>query len=117
MKEKILILSRDKLVEKLIRIFLGIIAVFLITIIFKWNKLPPQLPLFYSLPRGLEQLTFPYGIFIPFLFSIIFFFLNFFLAARIFENRKTAAYLLVISGTVVSFLFLIACLKIIFLVT
>lgn len=117
MKEKIKVLLKDKLAENLIRIFLGIIAVFLIAIIFKWNKLPPQLPLFYSLPRGVEQLTSPYGIFIPFLFSIIFFSLNFFLAAGIFETRKTAAYLLVISGTVVSFLFLIACLKIIFLVT
>jgi len=45
---------------------IGIILVFLLQ-----KKLPPEVPLFYGLPEGEEQLTNPQGLILPFIVSSI----------------------------------------------
>lgn len=46
-------------------------------VLFVRNRLPPELPLFYGLPRGEEQLTTKLGLIIPSLTSIAIILINF----------------------------------------
>lgn len=117
MKQKIRQLLKDKLIFQTTKIFIGLLAVYIIISIWKWKELPPQIPLFYSLPRSLEQLTNPLiFLLLPF-FSLVFFCINFIFAAFFYGEEKLASVLLVITGTIVSFLLLISFIKIIFLIT
>lgn len=109
----ITILLHDPPVKK-ITFFFGLVLVIYLTVgIYFWNKLQPQIPLYYSLPRGEEQLASPFSIlFLPF-FSIICFSINFLIAGIVFSREKVAAYVLIISGFSLSILLLIPFIKII----
>src|SRR3972149_8322483 len=54
--------------------------------VFKFNSLPPQIPLFYSKPVGEDQLTDTWFILILPLFMNLLFFLNKFLSRRYFKD-------------------------------
>jgi len=107
---------KDHLIIVLIRVFIALITVFLILSILKFNKLPSQLPLFYSLPKGEEQLGRPTLLISIPLFSILIFTLNFVLGSIWFTKDKIMTYILVVSADIFTLLFLITFIKIIFLV-
>lgn len=78
------------------------------------NHLPPQLPLFYGLPKGEEQLTSTFGLIIPSLTSIAIVLVNFGLAQILSDSYFRRILSLASIGSV--FLSTITTLKIIVLV-
>lgn len=109
-------LLKVKLVVYTLSIFFGTMVLFAATMFFTWSNLPPQLPLFYSLPRGLEQLGTPITLLVLPLLSIIIFITNFIISSVIFEREKLAAKFLTIAAATSSILLFITFVKIIFLV-
>lgn len=114
---KLSILLLNDLVKRLSKFFISIMLIFAAVLIWKWNSLPPQIPLFYSLPRGIETLGTKIQILTLPIYAIIFFITNLTLAALLFEKEKLTAEILVSAGTVMPFLLLITFLKIIFLIS
>ncbi|MBI3955423.1 hypothetical protein HY338_03185 [Candidatus Gottesmanbacteria bacterium] len=117
MKLKIKNLFQDKLVQKISKFFIIILGIFLIIIIWKWKSLPPELPLFYSLPRGNLQLGTPFLLLLIPVFSILVFVVNLILSALFYSEEILIAKLLTISGFVVTILFFITFIKIVFIVS
>lgn len=86
----------------------------IITILIARNLLPPEIPLFYGMPEGKEQLTSKISLTIPALSSIIFLSVNLILAFFLKDDftKKT----LVVAGLALSFFSTITILKIFSLV-
>lgn len=104
---------KDQIIRLMLKVYSVILLTFIIVGVWKWNILPPQLPLFYSLPRSADQLgTPPLLLMLP-VFSLISFISSFFLATVISEKEKLCSVLLVICSTVVSFLLLITFVQIV----
>lgn len=117
MKQKIVNILRDQNIRRGLWIFSGLMLLYAVILIWRWKKLPPELPLFYSLPRGNEQLGSPFNlILLPFL-SVLIFGLQFIMAVLIYPQEKLAAKLLISTALIMTFLLFIAFVKIIFLVT
>lgn len=114
---KIKQLFSETLVTRLTKTFGAAMLGFAVVGLWKWSSLPPQLPLFYSLPRSTEQLGTPVTLLLLPTLSLLFFIINFLIAAVIYNRKRLAAMLLVITATVVSFLLLVTYIKIVFLVT
>lgn len=108
---------KDKLISRFTKGFAISMAIFLTIGILKWQRLPPQIPLFYSLPRSPDQLTPSIFILILPILSIIFFAVNFAVAYHFYQKEKLASIILIATATIVSFLSLIAFIKIVFLIT
>jgi len=117
MKRAIIDLLSVKLVLHTLIIFSIVMGLFFAVFIFKWRTLPRQLPLFYSLPRGEDQLGSPEVLLILPLLSLVIFIMNFLIGATIYSSEKLAAKLLVIAGAVSTILFFITFVKIIFLIS
>ena len=83
---------------------------------FWWERLPPQVPLFYSRPWGADQLAVkPQIIFLPGLAFFIFF-LNIFSSARILSKEPILARILTGSSCILAFILILALFQIINLV-
>ncbi len=99
------------------KLLLPSIIIMLIAFIIKLNTLPPQIPLFYSLPWGESQLAETWMIFFIPLLMLLFIFLNNFIEKKLFfENdfiKKIFYYLNIL--IIISFTFIF--LKIILLVS
>lgn len=54
--------QEEKYFQKSLVATLFFLAVCLLFLLLFWQKLPPQIPLFYSLPWGIEQLGSPIGL-------------------------------------------------------
>lgn len=80
-----------------IRIFL-VIAVTILFVVFLQNFLPPQIPLFYGLPKGEEQLASTLSLLIPSLATLAIAVLNFSLALILEEDfiQKALVYTVII---------------------
>ncbi len=115
--EKIKLMLQNKLISRLIKYFLIILIGFTGIGIWKWRSLPPEIPLFYSLPRSYDQLAKSIFILLLPALSIVFFCINFLLASLFYEKERLASIFLMITSIVISFLLFIAFLKIIFLIT
>lgn len=89
----------------------------ILTIVFTWRRFPPELPLFYSLPWGKEQLTTPVGLFLLPLLSLSVFFLNLLLTFFITQQEKLIQKMLDTAAAVFSLLCLTTLIKIITLIT
>lgn len=87
-------------------LFLAISAIFLLVF---WRQLPPQIPLFYSLPWGIEQLGSPLGLLL-FPLSTLIAILLIFLTKKFLE--KELVLLLIVSFAEVLYAFM-ACLSLI----
>lgn len=111
------LIYRDNLLFKIIVLFIIIELIFLIVGIIKWNKLPVEIPLYYSLPRSDDQLVDMHKIIILPAFSFIFFIFDLIIAAILFQKEKIGSIIILLTGVSVSLLFLITYLKIIFLIT
>ncbi|MBM3283401.1 hypothetical protein FJY90_04060 [Candidatus Gottesmanbacteria bacterium] len=117
MKEKIKELIKEKIIKNSVSIFFILMILYVAILIWKWQQLPPQLPLFYSLPKSNEQLATPIQLLtLPF-FSLLFYVINFFAAAVLYPKEKLGSILLVITGTIVTGLLFYAFIQIVFLVS
>lgn len=117
MKQKLAHILKDKLIFSIVKIFLLVMLIYLVVSIWKWRELPPQLPLFYSVPRGTEQLGTPFLLLLLPLFSFLFFAGNLLLASLLYEKERLAAVILVTAGIITACLSLITFIKIVFLIT
>lgn len=117
MKLKIKTLFQDKMVLRISKLFILVLVIFLIIFIWKWKSLPPDLPLFYSLPRGNSQLGSPLLLLLLPGFSLLVFIINLVLSALFYSEENLIAKLLMITGFTVTMLFLITFIKIVFLIS
>lgn len=117
MKQNIKQLLEERLVSKMTKLFIAIFTLYILIGVWKGKELPPQIPLFYSLPRSSDQLSSPLLLSLLPSLSLAFFGIDFILASLLYPREKLASILLVSAGTVVSFLLLISFIKIIFLIT
>ncbi|MBI4990519.1 hypothetical protein HZB96_00315 [Candidatus Gottesmanbacteria bacterium] len=116
-KENLSEILNDDIVQKTVQIFLLMILIFIIVLAWKWKSLPPQIPLFYSLPRSADSLGSKIQILTLPVYSMIFFLLDLFIASLLYKKERLISVLLVISGCIITFLMLITFLKIVFLVS
>ena len=117
MKKKIKALLRDRLILYLVQFF-GIVMIFYISVLLiKWNMLPPQLPLYYSLPRSADQLGTPLLLLLLPILSVVFFVIHLGLSAYFYPKELLASRILMITSSVVALIFFIAFIKIILLIT
>ncbi len=85
----------------------------IILIIWFYNQLPPEIPIFFSRPWGEPWLSSPASIFILPLFSLLTLLLNYFLALYLYAKKVLLSELLVIFGFIVSLFSTISLLQII----
>ena len=117
MKQRFIHLLRDPFVSQMTKLFLVILLAYFFLGVWKWRNLPPELPLFYSIPRGKEQLGTPLLLLLLPFFSFLFFIGDLLWASFLHEKERLAACILVTIGTMISFLLLITFIKIVFLVS
>ena len=117
MKNNIAETLKDNLIIKTCQFFIISCFIFIAVLVWKWRIFPPELPLFYSLPRGSEQLGTPTELLILPALSIAVFILHFLIAVFLYNREKLAARLLIISAFVNSLTILLTFIKIVFLVS
>ena len=117
MSSKIKDLLQDSLNIKICQSFIIICFIYLAIIVWKWRTLPPELPLYYSFPRGAEQLGSPVEFLLLPLLTIAIFVVHFILAVSIYDWEKVGAKLLLISALVTSFALLFTFIRIVILIT
>lgn len=85
---------QDKPVKLAFSLYLGLLFLTLAFLLLIWRRLPLQLPLFYSLPWGEEQLGTPLMLLILPSSSLVIGIINFFLAAMFWKSQPLAAKIL-----------------------
>lgn len=110
-------LQQEKIANRVFFGFLFIMAFFIIFSIWRWPSLPPQLPLFYSLPKSPDQLGTSLQLMLLPFFSFAVFGINLLIASYIYPGEKLAALLLVCTAFTADILFLITFIKIVFLIS
>lgn len=116
-KDKINLFRQEKIIKITSQISLGLLLLALVFLAVFWQKLPPEIPLFYSLPWGEEQLGPPSFFLILFFSGFFLGIINFILGLIFFEKHPLAAKIMAFVTTAVSLLLMITVFKIIFLVT
>lgn len=99
-----------------LRIFTVLLAISFFVLGITFKKLPPLVPLYYSLPWGEEQLTKSYELFIIPISLIIIFFINAFVSIFLIKKDTFLIQLLIWSSCFTALIGLITLTKIIFLV-
>lgn len=117
MKQKFKIFWQDRFILTTARFYGLSVLIFAAILIWKWNHLPPELPLFYSLPRGEEQLGSMYSLLLIPGISLTIFVLHTFAGIWIFNEEKLAARILMSSALFISLILLVTFFKIVFLIT
>lgn len=116
-KDKLALFWQDKNHRVALRIFLLVLFFDLLVLAVKFRSLPPQLPLFYSLPWGEEELTSPvWLLFLP-LLTLLLGILNFSLAVFYVQRKPLLAKILVWLTIWLNFLLGFSLIKIIFLIS
>jgi hypothetical protein len=111
------LISKDQIIINQIRLFVFLLFLNFLILIWKWPLLPPQIPLFYSLPRSYEQLGNTILILIFPSIALIFFLINLTIATLIYQKEKLGAYLMITITTFNTLILFLCLLKIILLVT
>lgn len=117
LKDRFLRFSQEKSVRMASQISAGLLTSSLILLLLKWRDLPSEVPLFYSLPWGEEQIGQSSFLFFLPLSSLILGVINFPLALFSFDRHPLASKILVWITTSLTLLTTITLVKIIFLVT
>jgi len=117
LKDKFLIFSQEKEFRLTIQVAACLWGLSLIFLLLKWRGLPPQVPIFYSLPWGEEQLGNPIFLFLLPLSSLFFGILNYLLAIWSFRDYPLASKILIWLSVLITLLTTIALVKIILLIT
>lgn len=108
---------QEKINYTILRWNLLFIIASILLLFFVFNDLPPQAPLYYSLPWGADRLVSSPTLFILPSFSIVVLVLNNFIAQVLSSSSTLLSRLLVIVSLVFSLLSFISLLQIILLVT
>ena len=117
MRSKIKEVLKDGLIVKTCQGFIIISFIYLAVIILMWRNLPPELPLYYSLPRSTEQLGTSYELLLLPIFSVLIFLIHFILAVFIHTRVKLAARLILIIALIASLTMLLTFVKIVLLIS
>lgn len=117
MKKRILKLWRVEKFKLAIRAFFASFFLSAFALVFRWQRLPPEVPLYYCLPWGEAQLATPLDLLILPLTSLFVFVFNFFLASVFLEKEPWLSRVLILTSTIFSFLAMFTLIKIIFLIT
>lgn len=96
-------------------VFLLVVAS-LSLIIWRWNKLPPMVPLWYSRPWGSDQLAQPIWLFILPLGSLALYFTNLLISMYLLSEYLIFTQVLFLTSFIVSFLSFITLVKIVFMI-
>lgn len=89
----------------------------LAAIAWRWSRLPPLVPLWYSRPWGTDQMAPPVWLFILPLGSLVLYFVNLVIAIYLTADYLIFTQMLFLSSFLVSCLSFITLIKILFLVT
>lgn len=116
MKKRILELFQEKFISNIIKTYGVLILFYFIVLIWKKDTLPPQIPLFYTLPKGNEQLGTPLTLLLLPGFTLLFLIINTFISSLLYKQDKMVAVLLILFGFVSALLFFITFAKIVFMV-
>ncbi|MCL4384054.1 hypothetical protein M1116_01215 [Patescibacteria group bacterium] len=108
---------QQKINSQLLRLNLIVIAIQLAFLIYKFNQLPPEVPLFYSLPFGESQLGSTSQLFFIPIFSITIGLINTVFAALFVGNKSLLSRSLIIFSLIYSLLSLITLYQIITLIS
>jgi hypothetical protein len=84
------------------RITFFFIFMSLCVLLYFWKNLPPEIPLWYSKPWGVDRLANPYWLFLLPGASFIWFCINAFLSIRITKNHLVFSQILFLSSLLVS---------------
>jgi len=116
-KKEFASLKQDSFIWLAILSSCSLICLISILLLLNWNRLPPQLPLLFSLPWGEKQLVPPVGLWLlpAFSFSVLIF--NLLLALFVPEKEILIRRILVSTSFVISLLCLLTIYKIINLIT
>ncbi len=117
LRQKFDALLKDRFIIVSVKFFLVFMTFFVLIILWKWNRLPPQVPLFYSLPRSNDMLGSKSQILLLPLFSLVFYILNLLFSLYIYDKEKLAAIFLTLVGSGFTLLLLITFIKIVFMLT
>ena len=96
---------------------IGFTALSILAIAWRWNRLPPMVPLWYSLPWGTSQLSPPIFLIILPIGALAIYFINLLLSMYVTAEYLIFTQILYLSSFVFSCLSLITLIKILFLVT
>jgi len=99
------------------KLLVGADVVLLIVSIWKYSRMPSEIPLFYSRAWGEDQIVDAWYLILLPVFMHIFFFTNQYLYEKYFEKQGISPVLLTVVNTVVIVSFSTITLKILFLVT
>jgi hypothetical protein len=102
--------------SRLLRFTILLFVIQVILIIWFYNQLPPEIPIFFSRPWGASWLSSTSSIFILPLFSLIVFLINYLLALYFHQKKLLISQLLVIFTFIVSLFSTVSLIKIISLV-
>lgn len=108
---------QQKINSQLLRLNLLLIGLQLALLIYKFSQLPPEVPLFYSLPFGEEQLASTSQLFFIPIFSITIGLINTVFAALFVSGKSLLSRSLIIFSLIYSFLSLITLFQIITLIS
>lgn len=115
-KDNLAAFRQEESIRSANRIYFGIVVFEFLMILLFLRRLPPQLPFFYSLPWGNEQLTSPVLLLVLPVGCLLSGIINFSLAAFSFVREPLAAKILAWINVLVSFLAALTLIRIIFLV-
>jgi O-antigen/teichoic acid export membrane protein len=115
-KGKLKLLREDRGLNLSVRLNLVFLAVSLLLLVFSWQRLPPQVPLFFSHPWGESQLIPPIGLFLLPLLCLFTFIINFLFLLKTLREEKILAWILAGASLTFTFLCLVALYQIIRLV-
>lgn len=88
-----------------------------LTIGWYWRFLPPQVPMWYSMPWGTDRLASPYFLFLPLVLSLVIFGFNNRIIAKFGVDHLVFARILYLVSSLVSLLSLIIVVRIVTLVS
>ncbi|OGG13264.1 hypothetical protein A3D77_05365 [Candidatus Gottesmanbacteria bacterium RIFCSPHIGHO2_02_FULL_39_11] len=108
---------RDKILRSLILIQLIQLVIYPVILVIKYPFIPSQIPLFYSRPRGVDQLGDSRSLLIIPLFSLLILIIHIFLSSKYYRTEKLASYFIGIISLTSNTLIFITVLRIIFLIS
>jgi hypothetical protein len=105
----------------LIQLITKFVVVFIVLsiglIVWRWNRMPPLVPLWYSRAWGVDQLAPPIWLFLLPLAGIFWYFINLFICMYVTAEYLIFTQILFLSSFVVNLLSFITLVKIIFIIT
>ncbi len=97
-----------------------VLALFVLSVamlIWRWQSLPPQVPLWFSRPWGADQLASPYWLFLLPITGIALYGINVFISAYLMTDYLLFTQMLFLSSLIVNILSFFSLIKILFLIT